>query len=176
MELVLSPHRSVQTPRWRVSGSVARSGNQLIWQTRVENLTHPHVNAAFGSDPRKNWELWNWDVVEAFFQLRPTATDLQAPYLEVQLSPLNQGLALVIIEPRRKFYTPLQLTFRSTSERAADVWTAKVELTLPSEFPAGELWGGMFACLGQQDRGFYSLNPNPEERPDFHRPELFQRL
>jgi hypothetical protein len=176
MELVLSPHRSVQSPRWKVSGSVARTGRQLLWQTRVENFTRPHVNTSFGCDPRKNWELWNWDVVEAFFQLRPTAADLTAPYLEVQLSPLNQGLVIVIIEPRRKFYTPLQLLWRSTSEQSRGVWQTEVELTLPADFPEGDLWGGVFACLGDGKRDFYSLHPNPEERPDFHRPELFQRL
>lgn len=175
MSLVLHPHQVVKRPHWKVSGSMTREGRQLTWKMRVDGEGQ-HTNSHFGPDPRKNWELWNWDVVETFIQLRSHPDDLRAPYLELQLSPLNQGLALGIIEPRRKFYTPLKLDFQSTTTVGPTAWESMVKVVLPEEFPDGELWGGLFACLGSGEREFYSLNPNPEARPDFHRPELFQKL
>lgn len=134
------------------------------------------TDARFGSDVRKNWELWNFDVVEAFFQLRSHDEDVRAPYLEVQISPLTQGLALVILEPRKACYTPLHLVWHPQNTVVAGHWKTRVELELPSGLPEGDLWGGLFACLGSGERNFYALNPNPEPRPDFHRPELFQRF
>jgi len=178
MSLVLHPHNSVPRADWRVSGLIERSGPQLIWKMRVEN---PHAHAwhtheRFGSDLRKNWELWNFDVVEAFLQPRRHADDRAASYLEVQLSPKEQALALVIVEPRKICYVPYALKFKSHVTLTPTLWESSVCLTLPSELQTGELWGGLFACLGAGERGYYSLRPNPEEKPDYHRPELFQKL
>jgi hypothetical protein len=136
----------------------------------------PHVNPAFGADPRKNWQLWEWDVVEAFLQMRRHPDDMTAPYLEVQLSPRNQGLVLVILEPRRRYYTPLHFQWHTEVELGEGVWSARARFRLPDDFPEGELWGGLFACLGTAPRGFYALAPNPGEFPDFHRPQHFVRF
>ena len=135
-----------------------------------------HVNPEFGPDPRKNWLLWQWDVVEAFLQLRRHAHDVTAPYLEVQLSPRGQGLVLVIIEPRRCYYTPLAFKWEAEVREHAGGWSTQARFQLPGDFPEGELWGGLFACLGSGPRGFYALQPNSEASPDFHRPELFVSL
>lgn len=175
MAAVLKPHASVKHPLWRVSGEVQRLGRELVWRMQVEG-PGPHTHEKFGDDPRKNWQLWEWDVVEAFFQLRRHPDDFLAPYLEVQLSPRGKGLVLVILEPRKRFYTPLVIDFRPQVQNHTGGWSMEVKLTLPAEFSEGELWGGLFACLGVGERGFYSLQPNPEERPDFHRPELFVAL
>lgn len=178
MQLVLRPHSSIVRPQWEVSGSVHRSGRLIIWSMEVRGPQELAWNTdeRFGGDVRKNWELWNFDVVEAFLQLRPTPEAVRAPYLEVQISPLKQGLALVILEPRRAYYTPLEIVWHSQNSVAPGHWKTTVELELPSDFPDGELWGGLFACLGKGERDFYALNPNPEARPDFHRPELFRPL
>jgi hypothetical protein len=178
MQLVLRPHSSVARPQWEVSGSVNRAGRLVIWSMEVRGPLELAWNTdeRFGSDIRKNWELWNFDVVEAFLQLRPTPEAVGAPYLEVQISPLKQGLALVILEPRKAYYTPLSLVWHAQNSVAAGLWKTSVELQLPSDFPEGELWGGLFACLGKGEREFYALNPNLEARPDFHRPELFRPL
>lgn len=176
MQFVLRPHQSIARPRWEVSGSVHRAGRLIVWSMEVRGPAELAwtTDKRFGSDVRKNWELWNFDVVEAFFQLRRHESDARAPYLEVQISPLKQGLVLVILEPRKAYYTPLKMVWHPQNSVTAGHWKTTVELELPSDFPEGDLWGGLFACLGHGERDFYALNPNTEERPDFHRPELFK--
>jgi hypothetical protein len=178
MSLVLHPHKSVKRCDWQVSGSIKQQGRAIEWRMRVENpLRHAwSTHEKFGTDPRKNWELWNFDVVEAFLQPRRHDGDLTAPYLEVQLSPRGMGLGLVILEPRKICYIPYALKFEPWVGLTDTLWESSVKLQLPVELSEGELWGGIFACLGVEDRGYYSLRPNPEERPDYHRPELFQKL
>lgn len=178
MSFVLKPHSSVHHPQHQVAGSLIQQGRRLRWTMEVHkpNTLKWITDARFGSDPRKNWELWNFDVVETFLQLRQEASDVQAPYLELQVSPIGQALQLIILKPRVSFYTPLALEMNVQSRLEGDRWATEVELELPAEFSDGVLWGGMFACLGASERGFYSLNPNPEAKPDFHRPELFTKL
>jgi hypothetical protein len=134
------------------------------------------VDEAFTSDWSKNWGLWNKDVVEAFIQLRPDANDTKAPYLEVQLSPLNQPFALIIYEPRVNFQAPKSFELKSESQIEGSLWKAQLDLTLPQELAGNEIFGGFFACLGSDPREYYALEPNPENNPDFHRPELFLPL
>jgi hypothetical protein len=130
----------------------------------------------FTEDWSKNWGLWNTDVIEAFIQLRKTPDDLKAPYLEVQLSPLNQPFALVIIEPRKTFHAPAELEFTHSGEVDQRVWSGEMNFTLPNDLEGDLVYGGFFSCLDHGPREFYALEPNPEENPDFHRPELFLPL
>ena len=178
MEFVLRPHKSVTAARWQVTGALTSLGKSVQWDMRVEGPSGPwHTDQRFGADYRKNWELWNFDVVEAFLQPRAHQGQLDAPYLEVQISPLRQVLALVILKPREKLYTPLEFNYRAETQQVPGLWQARMELQLPAELAAGELHGGLFACLGAgPEREYHALNPNPEPRPDYHRPELFQRL
>ena len=127
-------------------------------------------------DWSKNWGLWNKDVMEAFLQLRSSPDDVKAPYLEIQVSPLNQPFALIITEPRKTFFAPKVLDFKTTVEVAPKLWTGRMEVELPSELKGDLLYGGFFSCLSAEPREFYALEPNPETNPDFHRPELFLAL
>jgi hypothetical protein len=133
-------------------------------------------NEAFTNEWSKNWGLWNHDVVEAFLQLRIHKDDIHAPYLEIQVSPLNQPFALIITEPRKKFFAPPKLEFQTESLVDGKIWRSRMEVVLPEEIKGTHLYGGFFACLEQNPREFYALELNPEETPDFHRPELFQPL
>ena len=130
----------------------------------------------FTHDFSKNWGLWNKDVVEAFLQLRISPDDHTAPYLEFQLSPLNQPFALIITEPRKTFHSPKILDVLHEVIVDGKTWTSTVKLTLPSELKGIYLYGGFFACLENGPREFYALAPNPESIADFHRPELFLPL
>ncbi len=135
------------------------------------------VDESFGADWNKNWGLWNKDVVEAFLQLRQTPDDLRAPYLEIQVSPMNQPFALLIVEPRKVFHPPAaDLIFSGEVTLDHKVWTAHMEITLPAELKGEHLYGGFYSCLLEGQREFYALEPNPEDKPDFHRPELFLSL
>jgi len=135
-----------------------------------------HTDPVFDHDWSKNWGLWNKDVVEAFLQLRKTADDFKAPYLELQISPLNQPFALIIQEPRKIFQAPKVLDFIHEVNVDGKLWTATMKFELPSELQGSLIYGGFFACLDQEPREFYALEPNPEQNPDFHRPELFLPL
>jgi len=130
----------------------------------------------FTSDYNKNWGLWNHDVVEAFLQLREHPEDLMAPYLEIQVSPLNQPFALIIKKPREEFSYPVNLQFSSSVQLEEKIWMAEIKLELPSEIKGTYLYGGFFSCLRAEEREFYALNPNSETNPDFHRPDLFLAL
>lgn len=130
----------------------------------------------FGSDYKENWGLWNTDVAEAFLQLRKDPSDMGAPYLEIQVSPVNQPFALLITEPRKTYFAPENLVFKTTSETEGRVWSGSLVVTLPENLEGEHLFGGFFSCLSGSPREFYALEPNPEENPDFHRPELFLSL
>ena len=135
-----------------------------------------HTDSAFTSDWSKNWGLWNKDVVEVFLQLRANDQDTKAPYLEIQVSPLNQPFALIITEPRKVFYAPKELTFTHSVTVEGRLWTAHMEVILPKDLKGTHLYGGFFSITGYEPREFYALEPNPEATPDFHRPELFLSL
>lgn len=155
-----------------------RSGQQVVVEFQVQKRTgHAwQTDPVFTTDWSKNWGLWNKDVVEAFFQLRKDEDDHSAPYLEIQVSPLNQPFALIITEPRKTFFAPKMLDFTTQVELNDKFWTGKMTVTLPAELMGTKLYGGFYACLTTEPREFYALEPNPEQAPDFHRPELFLSL
>lgn len=162
----------------------ARHSLKVSW-TRNENTvsidyqvqkrdSSPWISSnEFGDDWRKNWGLWDKDVFEAFLQLRSSHDDLRAPYLEIQVSPLNQPFALLIVEPRKTFHAPEKLDLKTKVEIEGRTLKANLTVVLPEELRGKLLYGGFFSCLGEAPREFYALEPNPEEKPDFHRPELF---
>lgn len=150
-------------------------GSELTLQYTVQKRTSKAwlSDPAFTHDWSKNWGLWNKDVVEAFLQLRSHADDVTAPYLEIQVSPLNQPFALIITEPRKIFHAPKELDFFHEVVVEGRALTATMKVILPAELKGSMLYGGFFACLESDPREYYALEPNPEANPDFHRPELF---
>lgn len=148
----------------------------IEFQVQKRQGTAWTTDEIFTNDWAKNWGLWNKDVVEAFLQLRSAPSELKAPYLEIQVSPLNQPFALIITEPRKTFFPPTKLEFSTSSSVEGKLWTGKLEVILPAELKGEHLYGGFFACLSHDPREFYALEPNPETNPDFHRPELFLPL
>ena len=151
---------------------------ELSLQFRVyKRLTKPWLSDEnYTQDWSKNWGLWNKDVVEAFLQLRSHPSDLSAPYLEIQVSPLNQPFALIVREPRKSFAPPEALHFFHEVSLENKIWSTSIKVALPSELKGEFLYAGFFACLDQEPREFYALEPNSEEAPDFHRPDLFLPL
>jgi hypothetical protein len=148
----------------------------ISFSVQKRNASDWNLDAAFTQDYQKNWGLWNKDVVEAFLQLRSNVDDVKAPYLEIQLSPLGQPFALIITEPRKKFFTPQNLEFSVTSSVEERIWTGTMVVGLPTELIGEQLYGGFFSILSQDPREYFALRPNPEVRADFHQPELFLLL
>ena len=141
---------------WQVTGRV------VVIEFVVQKRIGPpwQTDEVFDFDWSKNWGLWNKDVVEAFLQLKKNEEDTKAPYLEIQLSPLNQPFALIVTEPRKKFFSPKNLIYKSEVTLTDKIWTAKLEVTLPDEVSGEHLYGGFFACLGASTREYYALNSN----------------
>lgn len=168
-------------PHFEVTGSIRLVGRIVYWNMSCLSPTdHWQINPTFGEDYRKNWELWLGDVMETFLQLRSHDEDIAAPYLELQLSPSNQPLGLVIIKPRESFYTPLRLSFHSqvhhTQIELGHLWSLEAQVSLPEELQGSQLWGGMFACLGSEEREFHAPHPWEAGPANFHQPQYFQRL
>lgn len=146
-----------------------RDGKVSI-QFEIE-LSRPYTSDKFNHE-FENWGLWEYDVFEAFL----TRSENNLPYLEIQVSPLNQNFALTIEEPRNKTEYPKSMPFGSKSSLEGNVW--KGEMTIPLENIPGDgkiLKGNLHAILGQR-RDHFSLNLNRGDAPDFHRPEYFKDL
>jgi hypothetical protein len=155
-----------------------RSDRAVVIDFQIQKRIGPawQVDEVYTQDWSKNWGLWNKDVIEAFLQIRKDENDLKAPYLEIQVSPLNQPFALIIVEPRNTFFVPKELSFKTEVTLTPKMWSGKMEVILPPELTGDKLYGGFFSCLSDDPREFYALSPNPELNPDFHRPELFLSL
>jgi hypothetical protein len=175
---------AINTPesKFSVTAQIRLVGRIVYWNmqcTGPKDLPW-HTQAHLGEDYRKNWQLWESDVLETFLQLRAHDEDVAAPYLELQVSPLNQPLALVIRKPRESFYTPLKLSFHSHCQLSETVtqkqWGLEAQVSLPEELQGGSLWGGVFACLQAQEREYHALAPWAPAPANFHLPQYFQRL
>jgi hypothetical protein len=177
MDAYLKKHgASVASHTVKVSWSI-EGQNVIIEFTASKRSSRPWLSdEIFTHDWSKNWGLWNNDVVEAFLQRRSTPDDTKAPYLEIQVSPRNQPFALIITEPRKVFAAPKILDFTHEVSVEGRSWKTIMKVTLPEELKGTDLYGGFFACLDQEPREFFALEPNPEQNPDFHRPEFFIKL
>jgi hypothetical protein len=119
---------------------------------------------------RKNWGLWDHDVVEFFIENNETKE-----YLEFQLSIDKKPFALIIKKPRELYYSPLELNFKTDVNTSQDSTIFDIQLNLP--WNSGTYRGNFFCCLGPKDqRGHYALNINTDGTPDFHRPDLFKKI
>lgn len=169
---ILRPHNSnlasLSAPRCSLSidGEVL----ELLFEYEVsgELLTGEKY-----TDEYKNWGLWERDVFEVFLT-RQSEGDL--PYLELQVSPLNQKFALIIDKPRKDWRYPQVCPFESVTEISGGVW--KSAFRIPINNIPGEsklIRGNLHGIIGE-GRNHFSLNENKEAAPDFHRPDLFVEL
>ncbi len=125
--------------------------------------------------------LWNWDVVEIFLASQGSQGK-RATYYEFQVSPLGQFFELEIFEPRKRvnpdFKSGIQVNAVIESETPA-LWDATLYIPLApiGHKPGNEIIGNICACLGtEKKREYYSAFLPPQERPDFHLPQYFQKL
>ncbi len=141
--------------------------------TKPEELDW-NTDKNFSREGIGNWKLWEHDVVEFFIQDRDEKLGEKSPYIELQLSPLDQKFALIVERPRESYYTPQDFDFSGHSKTDGNSWQATIEVKIPRDT---QLYGGTFSCLGPKDKRHYlASNPNKEAQPDFHRPELFKPL
>lgn len=132
-----------------------------------------YTNEKFTKEGLENWGLWEFDVIELFL-----STKCAPPYLELQLSPLNQKFALYINTPRDDFFYPIDWKdFKSSSDYSQNKWSGQIRIDLDKipQYKKGPLYGNVFAILGEI-REYYAFHTNPEQKPDHHRPDLFREL
>ena len=124
----------------------------------------------------ENWDnigLWNFDVVEVFLQKK----DNNNHYLELEISPKGQKLAILVKRPREDFHQlePID-TLALASLTETGFWAEfKVKATdIPGD--GDVIVGNAHACLGKNPRNYFSLFEGDTSKPDFHRPEFFQSV
>ncbi len=147
------------------------AGKSLKVEFHQNFYSSPNVNESF-SHEFQNWGLWEHDVFEVFL----TKNDSGLPYLEMQVSPLNQKFALIVKRPREETEYPKVCPFRSHAEIKDGEWHSWIEVDL-DQIPGDSnvIKGNVHAIIGDT-RSFFSYNVNSEDEPDFHKPELFKEL
>ncbi|KAM8765736.1 UPF0462 protein C4orf33 homolog isoform 1-T2 [Rhynchonycteris naso] len=118
-------------------------------------------------------QLWDYEVVEAFF-----LNDKAEQYLEVELCPHGQHLVLLLSGRRNVWKQELALSFQVF--RGETKWEGRAYLPW-SYFPPNVTKLNLFAIHGSKDkRSYEALYPVPQrelqpgQKPDFHRLEYFK--
>ena len=171
--LELTGHRSNSINDHKVF--VSYEINSDYMEVEFEVMTSElKTSEQFNQQNWDNWGLWEFDVVEVFIQ----KSHVKNHYLELEATPLNQKLALMIEKPREVFHKVELERTTVLSSKTDDGFSTKFKIYF-DEIPgdSNELRGNFHACLSHREKRLYfSLNSNPEEQADFHRPELFQDL
>ncbi|XP_072644495.1 UPF0462 protein C4orf33 homolog isoform X2 [Canis lupus baileyi] len=139
------------------------------------------VSAPFFNDPpaplgepgKPFNELWDYEVVEAFF-----LNDITKQYLEVELCPHGQHLVLLLSGRRNVWKKELALSYKVCTGETK--WEGRAYLPW-SYFPPHVTKFNAFAIHGSKDkRNYEALYPVPRhelqqgQKPDFHRLEYFK--
>jgi hypothetical protein len=171
----LMPHP--QTPSQAEVAVTYQQSSQGHWQFDFEVQSHRpfYTSDKFGNTPYKNWELWNYDVVEVFFQPRVKSQDFSSPYLELQVSPQGQKFQMMIFKPRQVLYLPFDIDWQATTEVHQYCWKTSIQLRWPDDHKTQEYYAGFFTCLSSPQE-YFSLPNHQTAKPDFHHPELFMKL
>uniref|UniRef100_A0ABI7XA81 CD033 protein n=1 Tax=Felis catus TaxID=9685 RepID=A0ABI7XA81_FELCA len=135
----------------------------------VMEVSAPFFNdppAPLGEPGKPFNELWDYEVVEAFF-----LNDITEQYLEVELCPHGQHLVLLLSGRRNVWKQELALSFRVSREETK--WEGKAYLPW-SYFPPKVTKFNSFAIHGSKDkRNYEALYPVPQhelqqgQKPDF---------
>ncbi|KAL4231153.1 hypothetical protein ACF0H5_008736 [Mactra antiquata] len=113
-------------------------------------------------------QLWDYEVVEAFF------LSSSGKYLEVEFCPHGQHLLLMLNGRRNMIKDKLAVQFTSNIENNRWSGTAMV----PKEyFPPNVNKFNAYAIHGSGDNRVYeAYKPVPGDQPDFHRLEYFENV
>lgn len=171
--ILLRPHaQNCPSNISQVMVAIKREGEFLVahFQVKAKEL---HTSDQFSKDGWVNDGLWNFDVVELFVQKQNSDNH----YLELEVSPLGQKLALLIKKPREDFGPVIPQGSDITAEITDSGFEATFKILI-SDIPGdGDLiLGNAHACLGSGDRCHFSLFDGAKGKPDFHRPDFFQNL
>lgn len=167
----LKPHSQNKTNHY--SAHFERQGqSKFIFTVSAQSW----IQSTRDKDPKKNWELWNQDVVEIFLQKRAYPKNFSAPYTELEVSTLGDGFVLQIEKPRLITWTPLDFNWHYEAKKISD-HQYSISIEVPS-FEEKYLWYvGIFGSFGPKDsKEYYSFNPNRGTNANFHLPQYFLPL
>ena len=151
---------------------IKRDGDYLIaeFQVKTKEL---NTSDAFSTKGWKNDGLWDFDVVELFVRRE----SVKNRYLELEISPLGQKVAILVKRPREDFsdFVPKDAIAKAA---ITDRGFNAIFKILISDIPGkgNIVLGNAHACLGKDHRNYFSLFDSSIGRPDFHRPEFFQSV
>lgn len=171
--IILTPHKGNATDNTdQVMVDMKYDGEALSVRFEVK-ASDLNLNEEFSRASWVNMGLWEFDVVEVFLQRK----NPENHYLELEISPLGQKLAILIKKPREDFATVELVNTEASAEITPEGFVATF-IIKDSDIPgaSGEIIGNAHACLGKRQRNHFSLFDGNEDKPDFHRPELFQRI
>ena len=168
----LTPHRKNSAHNLDIHASWKIKSSSIEFTITVNDYINSYVNKEFVVNSWNNVGLWDFDVVEVFI-----SREAKLPYLELQSSPLNQYFSLIVSKPRLETNTPINLKVNTTVS-SQNPWVTTFDIPFKDIPGSGNiLYGNCFSCLGSaKNRGYYALNINDDEVPDYHRPELFIKL
>ncbi|CAH1777636.1 unnamed protein product [Owenia fusiformis] len=142
-----------------------------------------HIEAPFFNDPSNPggapgepfWELWEYEVVEAFFLGEDGSGE--PCYVELEFCPHGQHLLLLLRGVRNAFNHSLPVDY--TSKINGSTWTGLARIPL-NYFPPNVTMFNAYAIHGSGDQRMYeALYPTEEGKytdPDFHKLEYFQPI
>lgn len=170
----LHPHNSNKSSVYSpsVQWTILESSIEFTFEVLSGVLSEDkfYTSDVFGIDHKRNTNLWDFDVVEIFIHRGGQS------YLELQVSPLGQPFSYIIKKPRVECKIPEVFPASFTTSIQGNQRNKLIcKLEIPFANIPGHsdtLKGGCFACLGKMTE-YYSLNPNIEDTPDYHRPDLF---
>lgn len=172
-------HNLVQHPEYlrpnhkvSVDYSIGDDCVNIQFQVETDKLI---ISDEFKKSGFENWGLWNFDVVEVFLQKSFQSNR----YLELQVSPLGQKLAIDIYEPRKDHR--IKSDYKGSMEAVITSSGFDAKFSVPiNEIPGDEklIFGNFTACLGPtMKRSYSAISINDKDKePDFHIPRLFQKL
>lgn len=172
---ILNAHSSTTETHYQSGFDYKINGELLTISFEVNTKNESfYTSPNFNQDSIENWGLWDFDVLEIFLSSKENL-----PYLELQVSPLNQKFALIIEEPRKTWHYPKEWNDFDLDARVQNnVWRGNISINLgkvPNYKNTESLKANVFGIFGSP-REYYAWVANPELKPDHHRPELFKEL
>lgn len=122
---------------------------------------------------------YQFDVTELFLSFGGGGEN-NYPYFEFEVSPYNQTYQVRVREKGKPVEERLELCLQSQAKIVKGGWTSDFSIPL---MPLGwngnveSIVGNAYGIAGQKpNRSYWGLTLPREEKPNFHKPEFFQKL
>lgn len=121
---------------------------------------------------------FQFDVSEVFLTF-DDVTQKRFSYFEYEVTPLNQTYQ-VRVDVAEGVRTSVELPdILSMAQTTPNSWETRLRIPLTllgSQVDLEHLKGNFFAIIGKNPRTYWSTFLPPQKKPNFHKPEYFQKL